>query len=55
MSQQEYIDALHTLIDGSVEKFNTNIPDIQQQIAMKIWGSCVEELQKYVKRVDGQA
>ena len=36
MSQQEYIDALHTLIDGSVEKFNANIPDIQQQIAMKI-------------------
>jgi hypothetical protein len=36
MSQQEYIEALHGLIDGSVEKFNTNIPEIQKQIAMKI-------------------
>lgn len=36
MSQQEYIEALHGLIDGSVEKFNSNIPEIQKQIAMKI-------------------
>jgi hypothetical protein len=36
MSQQEYITALHDLIDGGVDTFNSSIPDIQNQIAMKI-------------------